>query len=112
MTAPGVLTRSKPTTSKPSSRAHPLQQGDVAPAGVAEVEVGPDHDQPGLEAAVEHLAHEVLGRFPPAGLVEGEDDGVVDEAGGLEELQLLVEAGEQLGGGLRAGPPGPGGGRR
>ena len=53
------------------------------------------------EAADQHLAHEVLGRLAAAGLVEGDHEAVVD-AGGGQQLELLVEVGEQAG--RRLGP--------
>ena len=58
--------------------AHLLEQGDVALALVAEVEVLPhDHDL-GAEAVDEHLLHELLGRLLRAGLVEGDHEAAVD----------------------------------
>ena len=82
------------------------EQRHVALPLVAEVEVlAHDHD-PGVEAVGEHLAHEVVGRLLAAGLVEGDDQAVVD-AGGAQQLELLVEVGQQPG--SRLGPHDRGG---
>jgi hypothetical protein len=81
--------------------AHRPQQLDVALASVAEVEVVADDHGPGAEATDEHLGDELLGRLERAGLVEVHDERVVDP-GGLEQLELLVEVGEQQRG--RLGP--------
>src|SRR5690606_26722466 len=72
------------------------QQVDVAAAAVPEVEVLADDDDPGVEAVDQHLADEVLGRLAAAGLVEGDDQAVVDPRLG-QQLELLVEVGEQPG---------------
>ena len=56
-------TRSMPATANPCSLAELGQQGDVALALVAEVEVLADHDDPGAEAVDQHLGDEVLGRL-------------------------------------------------
>ena len=88
-----------------------LQQRDVAVAPVAEVEVGADHHEPRAEHAGEHLAHEVFGRLLAARLVEREHEALVDRAGGLEQLELLVERREQLRRRTRAARPRPGDGR-
>ena len=77
------------------------QQGDVAPAMVAEVEVLADHHGAGAQAPDEHLGHELLGRLGGAALVEVHDGGDVEPGGG-QQLQLLLEVGE-----LRRGRLGP-----
>ncbi len=90
---------------------HALQQGDVAPPAMAEVEVVAHHDGLGGHAAHQHLGHELLGRLLRAGLVEMHDEGVVD-AGHGQQFQLLVQVGQQLGGRLRPDHHGRDGGRR
>ena len=42
-------------------RTQAPQQLDIASAVAAEVEVGPDDDEPGPETANQHLAHKLLG---------------------------------------------------
>ena len=69
------------------------QEGDVAPALMAEVEVLADDHGAGAETPDQHLRDEVLGRLGGAGLVEVHDRGDV-EPGGVQQLQLLVEVGE------------------
>ena len=73
--------------------AHRRQQGDVAPALVAEVEVVADDHDLRAEALDQHLSHELLGRLLGPGLVEGQHDDVVD-ARGLQQLDLVLVAGE------------------
>ena len=91
--------------------AHLGQQRHVAFAAVAEMEVLPHHHQPGAEGLDQDLDDEVLGRLVGPGLVEGHDDGAVEPGGG-EELELLLEVGEEQAGPTRGGPRWPGGGRR
>ena len=83
------------STSKPGSRAHLAEQRDVAAAPVPEVEVLADHDDLGVEAVDEHLAR----RSPPPAPSLGASSNVrttrVVDAGRLEQLELLVEVGEQ-----------------
>ena len=76
---------------------HALQEGDVAVAPVAEMEVGADHDQPRAEHARQQLGDEVFGRLLAARLVEREHEALVDRAGRFEQLELLVEGRQQLG---------------
>ena len=80
---------------------HAREQAHVALALVAEVEVLPDDDEPGGQAVDEDLADEVLGGSLRPGLVEVDHQRVVD-AGGLQQLELLLEVGEQEG--RRLGP--------
>ena len=98
---PAASTRSTPVDLEAQLGPHPPQQADVARPAVAEVEVLAHHHLPGPQAARQHLADEVLGRLPAAGLVEGDHQAVVD-AGVGQQLQLLVEVGEQAG--RRLGP--------
>src|SRR3546814_18556577 len=78
-----------------------LEELDVASALVAEVEVLPhDHDL-GAEAPDEDLPDEVLSGLLRAGLVEGDHQAPVDARGG-QQLELLVEVGEQTRSRLRA----------
>ena len=77
-----------------------FSNGDVAVPPVPEVEVVADHDEARAEHAGEHFAHEVFGRLLAARLVEREHEALVDRAGRLEQLELLVERREQL----RRGP--------
>ena len=70
----------------------PLQERDVAAAALAEVEVGADHHEPRVRGVGEHLAHEVLGRFLAARLVEVQHVREVEVAGGVEQLELLLRA--------------------
>src|SRR5262249_50321174 len=82
--------------------AHALEQRDVAATAAPEVEVGADDDELRAGALDECLAREVLGRFAAAGLVEVQDETAVEQAGRGEQLELLVECGEQLRRRLRA----------
>ena len=81
--------------------SHRAQEVDVAAALVAEVEVLPHDDDLGGQAVHQDLPHELLGRLLGSGLVERDDEAPV-EAGGGEELELLLEVGEEPGRGLRA----------
>ena len=63
-------------------------------------------------AVDEHLAHELLGRLAAAGLVEVQHEREVEVAGRVEQLELLLERGEQLRAPTRAARPRPGGDRR
>ena len=89
-----------------------LSKRHVAVAPVAEVEVVADHDEPRAEHAGEHLAHEVFGGLLAARLVEREHEALVDRAGRVEQLELLVERREQLRRRARAARPRPDAGRR
>ena len=71
-----------------------------------EVKVGADHDQPRVQAADEHLAHEVLRRLLRTLLVEVDHERVVDSCL-FEQLELLVEISQESGRGL--GPHDAGG---
>ena len=77
------------------------EQGHVALATVAEVEVLPHHHQLGVEGLDQHLADEVLGRLVGPGPVEGHHHGPVDAAVG-QQLELLVQVGQERG--RRFGP--------
>ena len=81
--------------------AHLLEQRDVAAAPVPEVEVGADHDDPGPQQPDEHLAHELLGGLVAALLVEAQHAHDVEQRERFEQLELLVERGQQLRRGLR-----------
>ena len=81
-------------------RAHRLEQRDIAPALVTEVEVLPHHHDLGIEAVDQHLRDEVLGRLLRSDFVEVDHVRVVD-AGALEQFELLLEIGEQRRRGLR-----------
>src|SRR5262249_33196666 len=50
----------------------------------------------GAETPDEHLTHEVLGRLVAARVVEVQDHRAVEESRLAEELDLLLECGEQL----------------
>ena len=63
---------------------------------MTEVEVDTDDHEPCRDAADEHLAHEILGRLPAARLVEAQHVAGVEVAGGVEQLELLVQRREQL----------------
>jgi hypothetical protein len=93
-------------------RAHLLEQGDVAAALVAEVEVGPDHDHARPQQADEHLADELLRGLVAALLVEAEHADDVEQADVGEQLELLVERRQQLRAPTPGARPGPGDGRR
>ena len=61
------------------------------------MEVGADDDEPRARSTLaEQLLDELLRRFLAARLVEREHDAFVDRAGGFEQLELLIERGEQL----------------
>ena len=77
-------------------RAHALQQRDVAVAAVPEVEVGADHHETRAEHTREHRGDEVFGGFLAARFVEREHEAFVDGIGAFEQLQLLIQRGEQL----------------
>ena len=64
------------------------------------MEVVADHHRPGVEAADQDLPDEVLGRLLGASLVETDDQHVV-HAGLPQELQLLLEVGQEAGRRLR-----------
>jgi len=82
--------------------AHALQEGNVAVAPVAEVEVGADDHQPRPEHARQQLGDEVFGRLLAARLVERQDEALVDRSGRFEQLQLLLQCRQQLGRGSRS----------
>ncbi len=83
-------------------RAHAVQQRDVAAAAVTEMEVGADDHEPRAHQVGEHLAHELLGRFARALLVERQHTALVEISRRREQLELLFERREELGG--RFGP--------
>src|SRR5260370_40155222 len=75
--------------------AHLLEQVHRPVATVAEVEVRADHDEARPQPRHQHVPHEALGGLAAARLVEGEHDRGVEVAGGAEQLELLLERGEQ-----------------
>ena len=79
---------------------HVFEECDVPPPTMSEVEVRTDDHELGVQAADEDLAHEVLGRFHRARLIEVDDERVAD-AGAFEQFELLFEVGEQTRGRLR-----------
>ena len=79
---------------EPGHRAHLGQEGHVALAAVAEVEVLPHHHQPGVEALDQLPGDELLGRLVGPLLVEADDHRPVD-TGRRQQLELLVEVAEQ-----------------
>src|SRR5262249_59429447 len=81
---------------EPELAAHLLEQPHAAVTAIAEVEVGADDHESGAETPDEHLTHEVLGRLVAARVVEVQDHRAVEEARLAEELDLLLECGEQL----------------
>ena len=72
---------------------HRLQQRDVAPALVAEMEVVADDNHPGGELGHEHFGHEVLRRLLGALGVELDDEDLVN-ASLRQELELQVYVSE------------------
>ena len=96
-------------SSTPSARWHELQRlhlevplgpelaqhGDVAFAAAAEVEVLADDDDRRVEAVDQHATNEMRRLLARLRLVEVDDDGRV-EARRREQLELLVEIGQQL----------------
>ena len=86
---------------EPQFAPHLFEQGDVAAPLMTEVEVGTDDDELGVEAADEDLAHEVFCGLVRTLFVEMHDQGIVD-IGLLEQLELLIEIGEQPRRGLGA----------
>ena len=86
----------RPTTSKPSSAPIRSSSATLAAASAPEVEVGADDDEARAGAVDEHLVHEVLGRLTTALLVEVQHEAAVDVPGAREQLELLLEGGEQL----------------
>ena len=76
-------------------RAHAPEELDVATPVAPEVEVLPHYDQPGAQAADEHLVDEVFGRLVGPVLVEVEHERVVDARNG-QPFELLIGVGEQL----------------
>src|SRR5262249_39987766 len=81
---------------EPELAAHLLEQPHAAVTAIAEVEVDADDDESGAETPDEHLTHEVLGRLVAARVVEVQDHRAVEESRLAEELDLLLECGEQL----------------
>ncbi len=76
------------------------KQSHIAGPGLPEMEIGPHHHGPGLQPVDHHPGHELLGRLLGRRLVEGHDHNRVDPAR-LEQIELLLHVGEQLGGRLR-----------
>ena len=112
----GAVSPSTPTSStgddlEAELGAERVEQRDVALALVAEVEVLAHHDDLGVEAPDELVAHEVRGRLLRPDLVEVDHQRVVD-AGGGQQLELLVEVGEHAAAPTRAARRWRGGGRR
>ena len=93
---PGPLDQAQAHDVEAELGAQTAQEGDVAAAPVTEVEVLPHDHQARPERLHEDLGHEVLRILLRPGLVEGDDHGGVDVAGGGQRLQLLVEVGQQL----------------
>ena len=70
------------------------QRLDVAPAPLAEMKVGTDHDSPCREAVDDDLVGELFGRHRCARLVKGDDQCEIDPGLG-QQLQLVVEIAQQ-----------------
>ena len=97
---------------EPELGAHLLEQRDVAPPAMAEVEVLAHDD---LLGACRQSTSTVWTKSSADScrplLVEAHDERVVDP-GRLEQLELLVQVGQQQRRRVRVGSPGPGAGRR
>ena len=94
--APSRVDERQPFDVEAQLGPHGAEQLDVAAPLVAEVEVLPhDHDLGG-QAVHEDLLYELLGWLLGSRLVEADDEAAV-ESGGSEELQLLLQIGEEPG---------------
>ena len=80
---------------EPELGAHALQQRHVAVATVPEVEVGSDDDEARVQHTCEQLFDELFGRFLAARVVERQHQTFIDRARGLEQLDLLLQRGQQ-----------------
>ena len=87
-------TRSRPCDVEAQLGAHAAQQRHVALAAVAEMEVLAHDHGPGVEMARQHLSRSPR-PTPATAPVEAHDQRVVD-AGRGQQLELLVEVGQQL----------------
>ena len=81
--------------------AHLLEERHVAAPPVAEVEVLSHHHLPGVQAPDEDLGHELLRGLPRPLVVEVDHHHDVEPGVG-QQLQALLEVGEQAGRGLGA----------
>jgi hypothetical protein len=79
----------------------PFEQFDAAESTMSELEVRTDEHQLRVKGVDEHIRHEVLGLLEAEVVGEFDHDEGVD-AGGLQDLTLLVVARERLGAGIRS----------
>jgi len=95
--AAGARDQAQPDHVEAQIGSEGAQQGDVAPPAPPEMEVLPHHDETGAERSHQEAAHELARLLGRPGGVESDHHRPVDEAGGVEHLELLVDVGQEEG---------------
>ena len=91
---PSASTRARPSTSKPSSAPIERSSSTLPRRWCPKWKSSPTITTSAARQSTRTSVHELLGRLLGARLVEGDDEAAV-ETGGGQQLELLLEVGEQ-----------------